>query len=91
MGAPPFALRNRKKLRQDCTDYMHAFHELHPTRMHNEGGHQPLQPSEISAYLPFLGISGEEAKAKFFRLMLSMDQAYMNHHFEQQAKASAKS
>lgn len=75
-------------MQPDCRGYLELFYELSPTRAYNEAGQQPLQPSEINAYLTRLGISGGDEGLKTFRLLLAMDRSYIDHHFKQQAQVS---
>lgn len=86
-GITPKALQGRPTLRRDCKDYLAAFFELSPARLYNEAGQQPLQYTEIVAYLTEFGVSGEELRARFVRLIRKLDVAYMDFHFTKQSKS----
>ena len=88
-GETPRGLRDRKVLRDDCRGYLDAFYALSTQRGYNEAGQQPLQVSEITAYLTHMGISGGEGGMRFFRHLLRLDRTYIDHHFKQQEKAQA--
>ena len=87
-GVKPRALRECPVLRADCVEYFDVFDEISSTRGYNEAGMQPLEPSEILAYLgEGLDIPRGEARETFLKLMLKMDRAYMAHVLDKQNTA----
>lgn len=52
--------------------------------MYNDAGLQPLQVSEVTAYLAGLGVSGEESTEQFIHMILGMDDIFMTDYFKKQ-------
>lgn len=67
------AYQTRPSLRDDCIKYYDAFCLLSDCRMWSEVGPQPIQLSEIDAYLRMVGITDVFTKLKYARLIRRMD------------------
>lgn len=80
-GTPPKALQSRVLILPECRKYYGAFTVLGLTRGYTSAGIQPLQVTEIAAYLNEMGLRGQE-REKFLRIILSMDSELMTLSFE---------
>lgn len=78
-GIPTPALDNRPVLRRDCVEYYDAFHDLSAGRTFGYGVANPIQVSEIEAYLRLLGVESREERLKYLRLVRKLDGVYLQH------------
>lgn len=60
-------------LRDEDRRYYDAFRHLSACRTWNQVGPNPLQVSEVAAYLGLLGIEDSETKLKYLRLIQGLD------------------
>lgn len=86
-GAPHPAELTKPALRSEYRRYYDAFRSLSASRIWSQIGPNPLQISEIRAYLEMVGIEDPETKMMYMRLIQGMDQVEVKHI---QAKSRAK-
>lgn len=82
-GTPTKALQSRVVVLPECRKYYGAFSVLGLTRGYTSAGIQPLQVTEIAAYLDEMGLRGQE-REKFFRIILRLDSELMTLNFDKQ-------
>jgi len=58
--------------------------------MWNEVGPQPVQISEIDAYLRFIGVTNPEDKQKYLRFIGMLDHVELNYQYEKRKKEAEK-
>ncbi len=81
------AYLNKPALRDDCIKYLDAFRLLSASRLWSEVGPQPIQLSEIKAYMQLVGIKDKSTKLKYVRLIRSMDSVTLKHIHAERDKA----
>jgi hypothetical protein len=78
-GTPHPADLGRPALRNDCIKYLEAFRYLSACRIWTEVGPQPVQVSEVKAYLDIIGITDPYTKKKYLTLVRELDGTQMQH------------
>jgi hypothetical protein len=78
-GVPHPADIGRPGLRNDCIKYLDAFRYLGSSRLWSEAGPQPIQVSEVEAYLNIAGIEVPYMKLKYLFLIQQLDRVEMKH------------
>lgn len=87
-GSPHPAAAKKPTLRSDCHRYFDAFRHLSVCRLWDQVGPQPIQISEVKAYLGMVGIADAQTSLKYLRLIQMMDGIERNHIQKKQSKAS---
>ena len=83
LGKKCTPLEERPSLYGDLASIWKAFWQLNATRSHGMGGSQPLQLTEMKAYLELF----PDFDAKdFIEIMILMDSIFLNYMGEQQEK-----
>ena len=72
-GTPHPADIGRPALRNDCIKYFDAFRYLGASRLWSEVGPQPVQVSEVKAYVDMIGLDDVDTKLKFLKFVQLMD------------------
>lgn len=72
-GVPHKEDKRKPALRAEDRRYYDAFRALSASRLCVDGNPQPLQISEIKAYVELVGIESPETKLKYLRLMQGLD------------------
>lgn len=83
-GTTPKALIDRPELARPNWPDLAAFDLLDSSRLVNQVGPQPLQVSEVLAYLELAGVEDVEDRVLFLHRMKVMDTILLNHHRESQ-------
>jgi hypothetical protein len=68
---------------------MDAYYSLTAARSSGFGGAEPIQISEIVAYLDLVGILDRDERAKYLRHVQRLDNAYLTYAREKDAQARA--
>ncbi len=79
MGTLPKALLSEPELYEDLEPVWAAFEDLHRSRGTLDGKQQAIAWTEIRAYLDVRGIRDEEEKAELMRLVIALDNSYLEH------------
>lgn len=83
-GLPvPAGYLKRPRIRSVDHEYLEAFDSLHRSRKMGHSSPEPVQVSEILAYVMLRGIVCAGARVKYLRLVQLMDQAYLDHWAEE--------
>lgn len=83
-GVTPRGLLNRPRLRDDCLDYVTAYHLAEGSRQQGYGGPQALLLTEISKALDILGVA-RIRYLDYTRAIQILDDTYLGHVARQQA------
>jgi hypothetical protein len=62
--------------------YFNAYFELRNSGLVGFNGPQPLQVSEINAYMDMKGIDGTGKRSRFLEYMQSLDRVYLDDQYE---------
>lgn len=81
-GVTPKGLQDRVELRPEGAEIYGVYEILSKRRKYNEAGLQPLEVSEVTAYLTELGFSGEDSRESALHLILGLDDIFMADYFE---------
>lgn len=87
-GVTPKGLQDRPSLSPEADDIYGAFSVLSKRRKYNQAGLQPLEVSEVTAYLTELGFSGEESREEALHLILGLDDIFMADYFKKAEKTT---
>ena len=77
-GETPKALKDRPTLRDDLAHLMESFFELSAQRLVGETA-QPLQISEVLAYVELLGIDSPIERERLFTMVRKLDAVFLEH------------
>lgn len=70
--------------------YLTAFHTLNRARQHGMAGVQPLQLTEIEAFLGIASITEPQKRLRYAQLIQEMDAVFLDHMAERAEAAKAK-
>lgn len=72
-GNPHHAEMTRPALRSEHRRYYDVFRSLSASRTWNQSGPNPIQVSEVKAYMEMQGIEDPDTRMKYLRLTQGMD------------------
>lgn len=75
----PGPLLSRPRLKRQDAPYLDAYYCLSAARTAGFGGADPIQVSEIVAYLNLVGVSGAEERARYLRTIQQLDHTYLTY------------
>jgi hypothetical protein len=78
-GVKPAPLLSRPRLKQQDRPFYDAYYTLAAARSAGLSGPEAIPVSEILAYVNLLGISSQEERMKYMRLIQQLDLAYLAH------------
>ena len=85
-GIEPRALSSRPSLNRKYQGHLEDFYLLSGRRFYNEAGLQPLQLSEIFSFLTHAGITGPEEKGHHLRILVELDQVFLDYQSEKRKR-----
>lgn len=86
-GAIHPAELTKPALKAEDRRYYDAYRALSASRLWSQIGPNPVQVSEVVAYLSLLGIEDTDTKLKYLRLIQGMDIVEMNNIRDKQPKS----
>lgn len=85
-GVTPAPLRAIPKLQPRDRELLEAFRGLDQARRMGHSAPDPLQISEVLAYLQLVGIAQQDLRSKYLRILQMLDRVFMKHWSDNQPK-----
>lgn len=81
------SLENVPEVEEFCKIFWDGFDFLSERRIQTEVGPQPIQISEILAYVEYVGIFDSDTRDSFLRIVQHLDRTYINFKLKKRADA----
>lgn len=81
---------DRPRIESHDRHYLDTYYDLAAGRGYNQAGIQPVAAADIVSYMDLVGIAEGDGRYRLFRVVRSLDAAYLKHVMEKQSKTTGE-